>query len=128
MGVKIKIKHFDDQLEMSYRTFNEVRTTIASTVDTTLGQIYEESLSHNNTDQFEQAIEEHIGNIGEIKGLDKDIMDFLLQRSDMGEINAVTCKKILDLISGIDLPQSVDGFFRKILKASYECKQAVIWF
>ncbi len=128
MGVKIKLKHFDDQLEMSYKTFNEIRATVASTIDTALGQIYEENLDLLKAGLFDNTIEWRIEDACENRDLDKDVMGFLLQRSDRGEIDAVTCKKILDLIGGVDLPQSVDGFFRKILKTGYECKQAVIWF
>ncbi len=104
MGVTLTATNSSYAFYMGNGGFFNVRKNIALAYDKEVGEHYEQLLychSNKEYDDWSKKLESILSD-ERFKEEDEDILDFLLEGDERGSISHKTCKKIYDLIKGIN--------------------------
>lgn len=139
MGVSISSKN--KSLDLTYSGFFRLRSEIANAVDKDLGKLYSTitqgyNLSLEERDEFFSKFDQDLNDIEQRKGIDSDIIDFLMMSDTSGEIAASVVEKILYLLSliteernyGYGIRPVTNKDILSLFKDASENKTAIEWY
>ena len=139
MGVTITATNSSLNFDMGYGGFFNLRKNIALALDQEFGENYallNSCHSKEDYDKNDRKSEEIINR----KGLDKDhvdVIDFLYMSDGDGKISYRTCRKIYDLIKGMDFGGKCFRYamiahndyeeFKEFLMECYSHRRNMVW-
>ena len=141
MGVTITANNSSRSFDMGCGGFMSLRENIALAFDKEFGEHYSKFRSIWKQEDFE-AFDKETNRIladDRFQEEDVDIVEFLFASDCGGEISYKTCKKIFDLIKGIDFGNKIftyagrsDGkdyqYFKDFLKECYSNRRKMRWY
>lgn len=138
MGLTIYANGVDRSFDLGYGGFANLRGRIAEAYDKDLSKVYSDScMCMTYPDKWIGLINSII-RVKKFPDEDQDIFDFLFASDCGGQISHRTCKKIYELIKGIDLGGEIftyagrsDGrdyeYFEEFLKTCYSKRAHMRW-